>query len=132
MNIVAIVAILVSAAMLVVVAPIEMVAIGRPWAQKFLGIAPTDVRDVELWSFCIGFRNLLAAAGAVIGLVILVYGDEVVGRTVMMTTAWYMLLSSLAMGLADLVGRWHPRGGSVKGTIASSVLPLLAIVVEAL
>ena len=44
----------------------------------------------------------------------------------------YMLLASLPMGLADLLGYWLPRGGSVKGTIASSVLPAIARVALAL
>lgn len=39
-----------------------------------------------------------------------------------------MLLASLFMGLADLLGYWRPRGGCIKGTIASSVLPGAALV----
>jgi putative membrane protein len=41
---------------------------------------------------------------------------------------WYLLLASLAMGLADLLGYWRPRGGSIKGTIASSTLPGIALI----
>jgi putative membrane protein len=44
--------------------------------------------------------------------------------------AWYLLLSSLAMGLADLLGKWHPRGGSIRGTIGSSIPPLIALVAQ--
>jgi putative membrane protein len=29
--------------------------------------------------------------------------------------------------VADLLGHWRPRGGSVMGTVASSVLPLVAL-----
>jgi putative membrane protein len=83
---------------------------------------------VRLWAFVVGFRNLLSGAGAIIGLVILHTGDEVVGRTVVLVACLYMLLASLAMGVADLLGYWRPRGGSVMGTVASSVLPLLALV----
>ena len=43
-----------------------------------------------------------------------------------------MLLASLAGGLAELLGYWRPREGSVKGTIASSVLPAIALVALAL
>jgi len=38
-----------------------------------------------------------------------------------------MLLASLAMGIADALGYWRPRGGSVLGTVASSVPPLIAL-----
>jgi putative membrane protein len=37
------------------------------------------------------------------------------------------LLASLSMGVADLLGYWRPRGGSVKGTLASSALPAVAL-----
>jgi putative membrane protein len=42
-----------------------------------------------------------------------------------------MLLASLAMGIADLLGLWRPRGGSELGTLGSSLPPLVAIVVAA-
>jgi putative membrane protein len=51
---------------------------------------------------------------------------------VVVTVLAYMLLSSLAMGVADLLGYWLPRGGSVRGTVASTVLPAVALVVLAL
>src|SRR4029450_10210685 len=34
---------------------------------------------------------------------------------------------SLAMGIADLLGLWRPRGGSVLGTLGSSLSPLVAL-----
>ena len=132
MNVVSIGAILLNALVLAAVAPLEMFLVDRPWAQKLLHVEPGNVEDIKLWAFCIGARNLISAIAAVIGLVILVNGDEVVGRTVLLVTAWYMLLASLAMIVADILGKWRPRGGSVMGTIASSVLPLVAIVVDAL
>ena len=51
--------------------------------------------------------------------------------TVVVVSLLYILLSSLAMGVADLLGFWRPRGGSVRGTVASSVLPAIALVVIA-
>jgi putative membrane protein len=42
-----------------------------------------------------------------------------------------MLLASLAMGIADLLGLWRPRGGSVLGTLGSSLPPLVALVAAA-
>lgn len=131
MNTVSIVAMLVNAAILVVVAPMEMFLVDRPWAQRFLHVAPDSVDDIRLWSFCIGVRNLISAAGAVIAAVLLFTGHESTGTTLLLATAWYMLLASLAMGAADLLGQWRPRGGSVVGTISSSTLPLVAIIAAA-
>jgi putative membrane protein len=84
-----------------------------------------------MWAFCIGFRNLLAGIGAITGLVILWTGDEAVGRAVVVTALCYMLLASLAMGIADLLGLWRPRGGSVLGTPGSTLPPLVALVTAA-
>jgi putative membrane protein len=132
MNGVAQVAALVNALILIGVAPLEMFFYGRAGARRFLHVETKNVDDVRLWAFVVGFRNLLGAAGAIIGLVILNTGDEVVGRTVVLVACWYMLLSSLAMVVADLLGHWRPRGGSVMGTVASSVLPLVALIAFAL
>jgi len=121
----------VSAVILVAVFPFEAFLIDRPWVQRFLGIEPHGIANVHLWSFCIGVRNALAGVGALVGLWIHHYGDESTGTTVVVVSLAYMLLSSLAMGIADLLGYWRPRGGSVRGTIASSVLPAVALVVLA-
>ena len=127
MNGVAQVAALANALLLIGVAPLEMFFYERPGVRRFLHVATKNVEDVRLWAFVVGFRNLLSGAGAIIGLIILHTGDEVVGRTVVLVACLYMLLASLAMGVADLLGHWRPRGGSVMGTVASSVLPLVAL-----
>ena len=131
MNGVAQLAALASALLLIGVAPLEMFFYERPAARRFLHVDTKNVEDVRLWAFVVGFRNLLSGAGAIIGLVILHTGNEAVGRTVVLVACWYMLLASLAMAVADLLGHWRPRGGSVMGTVASSVLPLVAIVAAA-
>ena len=128
MNGVAQIAALANALLLIGVAPLEMFFYERPGARRFLHVDTKNIEDVRLWAFVVGFRNLLSGAGAIIGLVILHTGDEVVGRTVVLVACLYMLLASLAMGVADLLGHWRPRGGSVMGTVASSVLPLVALV----
>jgi putative membrane protein len=127
MNWVAQLAVFANAVLLIGVAPLEMFFYGRAGARRFLHVDTKNLDDVRLWAFCIGFRNVLSAVGAIIGLVILHTGDETVGRTVVLVACWYMLLASLAMAVADLLGHWRPRGGSVMGTVASSVLPLVAI-----
>ncbi|MGV1009546.1 MAG: DUF1304 family protein [Dermatophilaceae bacterium] len=119
---------LLNALLLIAVAPLEMVWYDRAAARRFLHVETTNVEDVRLWAFVVGFRNLISGVGAIAGLVILHVGDAGVGRTVVLVSCWYMLLASLAMGLADLLGYWRPRGGSVMGTLGSSVLPLTALV----
>lgn len=129
MNTFAQIAALVGALAYLGAAPVEMFFVDRPGARRFLHVETDNVEDIALWAFCIGARNALAGIGTIIGLVILQTGDETVGRAVVLTACWYMLLASLAMGLADALGRWRPRGGSVLGTVGSSVPPLLALVV---
>jgi putative membrane protein len=84
-----------------------------------------------MWAFCIGFRNMLAGIATIVGLVILWTGNQVVGQAVVLTAVCYMLFASLAMGIADLLGLWRPRGGSALGTLASSVLPPVALIAAA-
>ena len=122
----------VAAVILIAVFPFEAFLIDRPWVQRFLDIEPHGIDNVHLWSFCIGARNVLTGIGALTGLWILHNGDESTGVAVVVTVLIYMLLSSLAMGVADLLGFWRPRGGSVKGTFGSSVLPAIALLVIAI
>ena len=67
-----------------------------------------------------------------IGLWLVNYGDETTGTTLVIASCTYMLLASLFMGAADLLGYWRPRGGSKKGTLASSLLPALALIALAI
>ena len=112
-------------------APLEMFLIDRRWVGRVLNVHGDTIDDVRMWAFVVGFRNLLAGAGTVVGLVILHAGDEVVGRTVVVTACAYMLLASLAMAVADAFGLWKPRGGSLRGTVGSSLPPLVALVATA-
>lgn len=128
LNLVAQIAAIVGALTLIAAASFEMFFYGRPFAQKFLHVETTNVDDVKLWAFCIGARNLIAAAGTIIGLIVMWTGDVQVGVIIVLTASWYMLLSSLAMGVADLVGFWRPRGGSLMGVLASATPPLVVLV----
>jgi putative membrane protein len=116
-----------SALVLIAVFPVEAFLIDRPWVQRFLGIEPDGIRNVHLWSFCIGARNALVGVGTLVGLWMVNYGEESTGTIVVVISCLYMLLASLFMGLADLLGYWRPRGGSITGTLASSVLPATAL-----
>jgi putative membrane protein len=132
MSAVAEVALVVDALVLLVVAPCEMFFLDRPSVKRFLGVDFASRDDVELWAFCVGARNLLGATAVLVGAWMLHSGHAEQGRVVMLVAAWYLLLSSLAMVLADLLGKWHPRGGSIRGTVGSSVLPLVALVAQGL
>jgi putative membrane protein len=112
-------------------APVEMFFFGRPAAMRFLHVEAENLEDVRMWAFVVGFRNLLVGVGTIVGLVILRTGEEVVGEAVVLTSCVYMLLASLAMGVADALGYWRPRGGSVLGTAASSLPPLVALIAAA-
>jgi putative membrane protein len=134
LNTVAQVAALAGALAYLGAAPLELFFFDRPWARKFLHVEvgnAGNLDDVRMWAFVVGFRNVLAGIGTIVGLVILQTGDETVGAAVVVTSCAYMLLASLAMGLADALGYWRPRGGSVLGTVASSLPPLVALVAAA-
>lgn len=118
----------IAALILIAVAPVEAFLINRSWVQRLLDIEPHGIRNVHLWSFCIGARNALAGVGTLVGLWMVNFGDEATGIVVVVACCIYMLLASLFMGIADLLGFWLPRGGSIKGTIGSSVLPAVALV----
>ena len=100
--------------------------------QRFLSIESEGIANVHLWSFCIGARNALVGVGTLIGLWMVNVGDPAAGTVLVVACLAYLLLSSLFMAVADALGFWRPRGGSIKGTVASSVLPAAALIAAAL
>jgi putative membrane protein len=130
-NGVAQIAALIGALAYIGAAPAEMFFFHKPAARRFLHVEADNIADVQMWAFVVGFRNLLAGIGAIVGLIILQTGDEAIGRAVVLMACSYMLLASLAMGIADALGYWRPRGGSVFGTVGSSLPPLVALVAAA-
>ena len=131
LNLVAQIAALLGGLVLVAVSPLELFLYDRPFARRFLHVETQNIQDVRLWAFCIGARNLIAGAGVIVGLAILWLGDGTAGRIIVLTASWYMLLSSLAMAVADALGYWRPRGGSIMGTVASSLPPAVVLVAAA-
>ena len=131
MNDAAQIAALVGALAYLGAAPLEMFLFDRPAARRFLHVEADNIDDVRMWAYVVGFRNTLAGIATIVGLLILRTGDEDVGRAVVVTACAYMLLAGLAMGIADLLGYWRPRGGSVLGTVASSLPPLVALLAAA-
>jgi putative membrane protein len=128
MDSVAQVAALIGALAYLGAAPLELFFFDRPWARAFLHVDADGVADVRMWAFVAGFRNVLAGAGAITGLAVMHLGDSLVGRTIVITASVYMLLASVAMGIADLLGYWRPRGGSVLGTMGSSSAAPVALI----
>ena len=128
MNGVAQIAALAGAVAYIGAAPLEMFFFDRPGVRRFLHVQADNVADVRMWAFVVGVRNLLAGIATIAGLLVLHLGNEIVGQTIVLTACGYMLLASLAMGVADILGYWRPRGGSVLGTIGSSAPPLLVLV----
>ena len=125
MNDVAQIAALIGALAYLGAAPVEMFFFNRPAAQKFLHVEADNLADVRMWAFVVGFRKLLVGLATIVGLN---NGNADTGEVVVLTACAYMLLASLGMGIADALGYWRPRGGSVLGTAASSVPPLIALV----
>lgn len=109
-------------------APLELFLFERPAVRRFLHVHVENLADVRMWAFVVGFRNMLAGVAVLVGLLMLHTGDAETGRVVVLTASWYMLLASLAMGIADLLGYWRPRGGSVLGTVGSSLPPLVTLI----
>jgi len=131
-NGVAQIAALIGALAYIGAAPFEMFFFERPIARKFLHVEADNLADVRMWAFVVGFRNVLAGVATIVGLVMLHNGNADAGEVVVITACAYMLLASLAMGIADALGYWRPRGGSVLGTTASSLPPLVALVAAAI
>lgn len=121
----------ISAVIVIAVAPMEAFFIHRPRVQRFLGIEPEGIANVHLWSFYIGARNALVGVGTLVGLWMVNVGDRSAGTVLVVACLAYLLLSSLFMALADVLGYWLPRGKSLKGTLASSVLPAAALLAVA-
>ncbi len=131
MNGVAQIAALLGAVAYLAAAPAEMFFFDRPAVRRFLHVEADHVADVQMWAFVVGFRNMLAGIGTIVGLIMLHSYDADTGMVVVLTACSYMLLASLAMGIADALGHWRPRGGSVLGTVGSSLPPLVALVAAA-
>jgi putative membrane protein len=66
-NGVAQIAALIGAVAYIAVAPMELFFFARPAARSFLHVEAYNIADVRMWAFVVGFRNLLAGIGAIIG-----------------------------------------------------------------
>ena len=108
-----------------------MFLFNRPAARTFLHVEADNAADVRMCAFVVGFRNMLAGIATIVGLIMLRTGDEAVGKAVVLTACSSMLLASLAVSIADVLGYWRPRGSSVLGTIGSSLPPRVTLIAAA-
>lgn len=132
MNALAQSAALLAALIYVAVFPTEAFLVDRPWAQRFLRIAPDNVDDIWLWAFCTGFRNLFLGMGVVVGLIMLRTGDPVVGSTIVLAFCVFMVLDGITLVVAGLRGYMPRRLDGLPGGVASGAPPLVALVAAAL
>ena len=86
----------ISALVLIAVFPAEAFLIDRDRVQRFLGIESDGIRNVHLWSFCIGARNALAGVGTLIGLWMVNFDNESTGTTIVVVGCIYMLQTGRA------------------------------------
>ncbi|CRK57554.1 hypothetical membrane protein [Alloactinosynnema sp. L-07] len=104
----------------------------RPSIHKGLFKVPTeDVPAVLLWSFNVGFYNLLLGSGTVIGLIALNTGDEVVGRTLVLYTCGFMAVAGVVLLISDRLGLSRPKGSGLAGFLSQSVPPVVVFVATA-
>ena len=83
-------------------------------------IEPEDVAAVRLWTFNLGFYNMVWGAGAIAGAVMLAIGEPVAGRTLLMFTS----IGHVIMGLILLISErrlW-------RNAVAEAALPLLIVI----
>lgn len=85
---------------------------------------------VRLWAFGQGFYNLFLAGGTIAGLIALWNGHELVGRTLVLYTAWFMALSSIVLAVGDQLAMSRPRN-SAWGGVAAQGLPALVVLLFA-
>jgi putative membrane protein len=123
---------LLAALIYIAVFPTEAFLIDRPWAKRFLRIAPDNVADIRLWAFCTGFRNLFLGLGVIVGLIMLRTGDSVAGQAIVLAFCAFMVLDGITLAVAGLRGYMPHRLDGLRGGFASSGPPLVALVAAAL
>jgi putative membrane protein len=98
--------------------------------QSVFRLPAEHLPAVRLWAFGQGFYNLFLAGGTIAGLVALWNGQELVGRTLVLYTAWFMVLSSIVLAVADQLAMSRPRNSAWGGVVAQG-LPALVVLVFA-
>jgi putative membrane protein len=97
----------------------ESLLFHRPEVQKFLLGRTEPAPGVRLWAFNQGFYNLFVAAGAIIGAIMWMAGQETVGRTLVIYTCAFMTLAGVVLFVSDR-RLW-------RGMLGQSVPPLIGL-----
>lgn len=123
---------LIAAALHILVFVWEALAIQRPAVhQGIFAVATADVPAIRLWAFGVGFYNLFLACGTITGVIAWSAGFESVGRTLVVYTCLFMLLSGVVLLIADRMALGRPRGKGIGGALGQSIPPLIALIAAA-
>ena len=107
----------------------EVLVFERVGVHKGIFAIPTrDVPPVRLWSFNVGFYNLLLALGMITGVIAWIAGYVTVGRALVIYLCSFMLLAGIVLFISDRLALSRPRGSGVGGALSQSVPPLVALV----
>jgi putative membrane protein len=104
----------------------------HPRLQRIFFTPTADVPAIRLWAFGVGFYNLFLACGTIAGVIAWSAGNETVGRTLVIYTCLFMVLSGLVLLIADRMELGRPRGKGVGGAAAQGIPPLVALAAAAL
>jgi putative membrane protein len=97
----------------------ESLLFERPAVQRIITGRAGASADARLWAFNQGFYNLFLAAGAIVGAVVWIAGEDVVGRTLVIFTCAVMTLAGIVLLIADR-RLW-------RGTLVQSVPPVVGL-----
>lgn len=100
--------------------------------QRIFFTRTADVPAIRLWAFGVGFYNLFLACGTIAGVIAWSAGNETVGRTLVIYTCLFMVLSGLVLLIADRMELGRPRGKGVGGAAAQGIPPLITLAAAAL
>lgn len=108
----------------------EVVLFHRPGVHAGIFAVPaTDLRAVRLWSFNVGFYNLLLGCGFVVGVLSwAVLGQEVVGRTLLTYLGVFIMVAGTILFVSDRLAMGRPKGAGVSGALAQGVPGLLTVI----
>jgi putative membrane protein len=120
---------LVAAAVHILAFAWEVVLFERPGVHRGIFAIPSaDVPAVRLWAFNVGFYNLFLAGGTITGVIIWIAGADETGRTLVIYTCAFMVLAGIVLYVSDRMALGRSRGAGVRGALAQSGPPLVALV----
>ncbi|UGY91479.1 DUF1304 domain-containing protein [Streptomyces gobiensis] len=92
----------------------------RPEVRTLLTLSTDDAPEAHLWTFNVGFYNILLGAGPIVGFIALHAGNEAAARALVFYSCAFMVAAGLVLLVSD-ARLW-------RGTVAQSVPPAIALV----